>query len=190
MKDVNFKPVENDVLFVDAPSYDDLMPRGSLARMVDEFVNSVVPEDVKSAYSRQGQNGYSPYGMLKAILFAYAVNVYSCREIYTLLGHDLIASYFLGYARPGYNTINSFRARRLGNGYVNDIFRQFATMLLDRGLIDVVKVNIGRGSSRESRLMILWRSRPRKIARTKKERKANADIANRLVKQIAAAVMN
>ncbi|MBQ4291185.1 MAG: transposase [Muribaculaceae bacterium] len=187
MNDVKFKPVKNDVLFVDAPSFESLMPEGSLARIVNNFVENLQFDDVLNSYKIMGQNSYSPSGMLKAILFAYANNIYSVREIVTFMGHDLRMAYFLGYVRPNHNTINAFRSRRLGNDYVLMVFADLATRLMVDGLVDIVKFDNGRKAER--RLMMMWRQRPRKISRTKKERAVQSRLVARLVAQISAATV-
>ena len=154
MNDVKFKPVKNDVLFVDAPSFESLMPEGSLARIVNNFVENLQFDDVLNS---------------------------------TFMGHDLRMAYFLGYVRPNHNTINAFRSRRLGNDYVLMVFADLATRLMVDGLVDIVKFDNGRKAER--RLMMMWRQRPRKISRTKKERAVQSRLVARLVAQISAATV-
>ncbi len=67
------------------------------------------------------------------------------------------------------------------------VFADLATRLMVDGLVDIVKFDNGRKAER--RLMMMWRQRPRKISRTKKERAVQSRLVARLVAQISAATV-
>ena len=49
--------------------------------------------------------------MLKAILYGYMNNIYSCRKIEEALKRDIHFIWLAGYEQPDFNTINRFRNR-------------------------------------------------------------------------------
>ena len=49
--------------------------------------------------------------MLKAILYGYMNNIYSCRKIEKALKRDIHFIWLAGYEQPDFNTINRFRNR-------------------------------------------------------------------------------
>ena len=73
--------------------------------------------------------------MLKAILYAYMNNIYSCRKIEQLLLRDIHYIWLAGYEKPDFITINRFRNRVKEE--INNVFTQLVLVLADKGFISL-----------------------------------------------------
>lgn len=175
-----FKAVDNNVLFTAAPTRDEILPKGSAARVIDNFVNGLDDELLEEGYRGNGAPAYSPKALLKCVLLAYAENLSSCREIAARIKWDGRMQYFIGYERPSHNTINRFRSKYLGDKRVLAIFERLVCQVVEMGLADVETVCVDGTTieARASRHQLVWRSGARKQAWTN-----NAAIA-KLVEQV------
>ena len=95
--------------------------------------------------------------MLKAILYAYMNNVYSCRKIEQLLLRDIHYIWLAGYEKPDFITINRFRNRVKDE--INNVFTQLVLILADKGFIslDVEYVDGTKIESKANKYTFVWR---------------------------------
>ena len=73
--------------------------------------------------------------LLKVIVYACPVNVYSGRQIARLLKESVVFMWLPGMSFPDFRTINLFRSTRLGNGVFDGIFAEVVTLLNEEGLV-------------------------------------------------------
>ena len=95
--------------------------------------------------------------MLKAILYGYMNNIYSCRKIEKALKRDIHFIWLAGYEQPDFNTINRFRNRVKDE--INEVFTQLVVMLADKGYIslDVEYIDGTKIESKANKYTFVWR---------------------------------
>ena len=77
----------------------------------------------------RGRNGYDPYMMLKVVLFAYTVGIYSLRGIENALKTDIRFMYLANEETPSFKTIGQFISSLQDN--IHDIFVDINKYLFD-----------------------------------------------------------
>ena len=104
-----------------------------------------------------GRSPYHPRMMLKAVLYAYMNNIYSCRKIEKSLLRDIHFIWLAGYEKPDYRTINRFRNRVKDE--INGIFTQIVLILASKGFIslDVEYIDGTKIESKANRYTFVWR---------------------------------
>ena len=108
-------------------------------------------------YKELGRSPYHPRMMLKAVLYAYMNNIYSCRKIEKSLLRDIHFIWLAGYEKPDYRTINRFRNRVKDE--INGIFTQIVLILASKGFIslDVEYIDGTKIESKANRYTFVWR---------------------------------
>jgi transposase len=108
------------------PSFDELIDRKHMVRVIDRFVANLSPTIWDKAFTGGGAPSYAPPMMLKVILYAYSCKIYSCRNIARAVRQDITFMWIAGLDRPDFNTINRFRSQ-----YFQTILPTVFTELLD-----------------------------------------------------------
>jgi transposase len=121
-----FKEVNQHQLSVLPPSLDELVEPNHLVRIVDKFVSLLPSRLWDEIFSGGGAPSYHPALMLKVILYAYSLKIYSCRNIAKAIRQDITFMWLTGMQRPTFNTVNRFRTE-----YFKDILEDIFTELLD-----------------------------------------------------------
>lgn len=95
--------------------------------------------------------------MLKAIIYAYMNNIYSCRKIEKLLLRDIHFIWLAGNEHPDFITINRFRNRVKEE--INNVFTQLVLVLADKGFIslDVEYIDGTKIESKANKYTFVWR---------------------------------
>jgi hypothetical protein len=95
--------------------------------------------------------------MLKAVIYGYMNNLYSCRKIETALKRDIHFIWLAGYEQPDFNTINRFRNRVKDE--INQVFTQLVLILAERGFItlDVEYIDGTKIESKANKYTFVWR---------------------------------
>lgn len=107
-------------------------------RVVDTVIDNLKLEYFRKLYKERGRSPYHPKMMLKAVIYGYMNNLYSCRKIESSLKRDIHFIWLAGYEQPDFNTINRFRNR------VKEDYRK---------LPDKVVADSGYGSEENYRFM-------------------------------------
>lgn len=94
------------------PSFDELIGPKHLVRVVNEVVESMDISDLLNLYKGGGTSSYHPRMLLKVLLYAYSVKIYTGRKIAKALGQDIHFMWLAGGNRPDFRTINSFRSSK------------------------------------------------------------------------------
>lgn len=112
--------------------------------------------DIKM-YHVSGRSPYHPRVMLKAVLYAYMNNIYSCRKIEKSLCRDIHFMWLTGNAYPDYDTINRFRNRVKKE--INQIFTQIVLLLVDKGMVslNVEYVDGTKIESKANKYTFVWK---------------------------------
>jgi hypothetical protein len=95
--------------------------------------------------------------MLKAVIYGYMNNVYSCRKIEERLLRDVHFIWLAGYEHPDFATINRFRNRVKKE--VNAVFTQVVLLLAERGFVslDVEYIDGTKMESKANKYTFVWR---------------------------------
>ena len=121
-----FKDHHQDQILLLPPSLDDFIGSGHLVRVIDTFV-SILPSRLwDEMFTGGGAPSYHPALMLKVILYAYSLKIFSCRDIAKAIRQDVTFMWLTGMQRPTFNTVNRFRTE-----YFKDILEDVFTELLD-----------------------------------------------------------
>ena len=129
-----FKDTHQHQLQILPPSLDELIESNHLVRIIDKFV-SVLPSQLWDGRFRGGgAPSYHPAVMLKVILYAYSLKIFSCREIAKSIRQDITFMWLTGMQRPSFNTINRFRTDYFKD-ILEDVFTELLKFLAERNLI-------------------------------------------------------
>lgn len=126
-------------------------------RVVDTVVDNLRLDNFKKLYKEHGRSPYHPKMMLKAIIYGYMNNLYSCRKIEAALKRDIHFIWLAGYEQPDFNTINRFRNRVKDE--INKVFTQLVIVLAERGFItlDVEYIDGTKIESKANKYTFVWR---------------------------------
>ena len=108
-------------------------------------------------YKESGRSPFHPRMMLKAVIYGYMNNVYSCRKIEERLTRDVHFIWLAGYEHPDYITINRFRNRVKKE--INAVFTQVVLLLAEHGLVslDVEYIDGTKIESKANKYTFVWR---------------------------------
>jgi len=111
-----------------------LIPQQHLARLIDLAVDKINPSIISSLYTGGGRPPYHPKMMLKVILYAYSIRVYSSRQIAKQLKENIIFMWLSGEQQPDFRTINRFRSERMKE-VIYETFFSIVDLLREEGLV-------------------------------------------------------
>lgn len=126
-------------------------------RVVDSVIDNLRLDNFKKLYKERGRSPYHPKMMLKAVIYGYMNNLYSCRKIETALKRDIHFIWLAGYEQPDFNTINRFRNRFKEE--INQVFTQLVIVLAEKGFItlDVEYIDGTKIESKANKYTFVWR---------------------------------
>lgn len=111
-------------------------------------------DNFKKLYKETGRCAYHPKMMLKAIVYGYMNNLYSCRKIESVLKRDVHFIWLAGYEQPDHNTINRFRNRVKDE--INEVFTQLVLLLSVKGYISL-REYMTKIESKANKHPFVWR---------------------------------
>ena len=126
-------------------------------RVVDAVIDNLRLDNFRKLYKERGRSPYHPKMMLKAIIYGYMNNIYSCRKIEAALKRDIHFIWLAGYEQPDFNTINRFRNRVKEE--INQVFTQLVIILAEKGFItlDVEYIDGTKIESKANKYTFVWR---------------------------------
>ena len=126
-------------------------------RVIDMVIDNLKLDNFKKLYKERGRSPYHPKMMLKAIIYGYMNNLYSCRKIETALKRDIHFIWLAGYEQPDFNTINRFRNRVKDE--INQVFTQLVILLAEKEFItlDVEYIDGTKIESKANKYTFVWR---------------------------------
>ena len=151
-------------------------------RVVDTVIDNLRLDNFKKLYRERGRSPYHPRMMLKAVIYGYMNNLYSCRKIETALKRDIHFIWLAGYEQPDFNTINRFRNRVKEE--INRVFTQLVMVLAEKGFItlDVEYIDGTKIESKANKYTFVWKKA------TEKNRAKLISKINALLEQIDEAI--
>lgn len=126
-------------------------------RVVDAVVDGLKISIFGDLYSDLGRDAYHPKMMMKALVYGYMNNLYSCRKIETALKRDVHFIWLADYEQPDFNTINRFRERMKDK--ISEVFTLLVLELVEKGFIslDVEYIDGTKIESKANKYTFVWR---------------------------------
>ena len=153
------------------PSLEDFIDSKHLVRIIDQFVSSLSSKLWDKMFTGGGAPSYHPEVMLKLILYAYSLKIYSCRQIAKAIRQDVTFMWLSGMQRPNFNTINRFRSDYFRD-FLEDVFTELLDFLHELGYISYTDFFVD-GSKLEAnagRYTYVWRKNTERYQSAVKER--------------------
>jgi transposase len=135
-----FKEYNQDQLFLFPVSLHDFLPKGHLARVINEVVNGLNLREIYDRYSDLGCTAYHPQMMVKVLFYGYAMGERSSREIGNRLRSDVAYMYLSALQQPDFRTVNRFRKDNID--LLKGLFVQVVRFCLEMGMISVGTIAI------------------------------------------------
>lgn len=108
-----FRPYQQRQLMLLPPDISELVPEGSVARVVDAVVESLDRKRLEGLYPGGGAPAHDPSMMLKVVLYAYASGIYSSRKIARATRENVCFMWLSGMRPLDHATVNRFRSERI-----------------------------------------------------------------------------
>ena len=154
---IHFRPYTNKQIILFPQRIDEDIPLDAPVRVVDLLIDHLDLSGFRKLYKEAGRSAYDPRMMLKAIIYGYMSNVYSCRKIEERLRRDTHFIWLAGYEKPDFITINRFRNRVKDE--INALFTQVVVLLAERGFVslDVEYIDGTKVESKANKYTFVWR---------------------------------
>jgi transposase len=124
-----FKDYGQQQILLLPPSLEELIEPNHLVRVVNQVVDSMDVSGLINQYKGGGTTAYHPRMLLKILLYAYSVKVYTGRRIAKALRQDIHFMWLSGMSRPDFRTINNFRSSR-AKEVIEALFEQVLLFLV------------------------------------------------------------
>ena len=128
-KKLTFKEYNQEGLSL--PPLENLIPKGHLARIVNDLIDSFELNSLVDYYKSGGTSPYNPKMLLKVLIYSYCKGIYSSRKISESLQENIILMWLSGMQYPDFRTINNFRNRL--DEVVKETFASIFDYLIERG---------------------------------------------------------
>ena len=112
------------------PRLEELIPEKHLVRVINRVVDEMDLEPVYRKYKGGGTSSYHPKMLMKIIIYAYATQVYSGRQIAKQLRESIPFMWLSGGNQPDFRTINRFRGEKL-KGKIQEVFTEILAYLIE-----------------------------------------------------------
>lgn len=133
-KNVTFKQYQMEQPMLLPPSVEELIPEKHLVRIINQIVEHMELGSIIQEYKGGGTSSYHPKMLLKVIIYAYASQIYSGRQIAKAMRENIPFMWLSGGNRPDFRTINRFRGERLKNR-IQRVFTEVLEYLIENNYI-------------------------------------------------------
>lgn len=116
------------------PSIEEMIPESHIVRTVNKVIKTMNIEALIKTYKGGGRSSYDPLMLLKVLVYAYIMKIYSSRRIAKALREDINFMWLSGMQRPDFRTINNFRSGRLKE-VIDKVFSSMIIFLTDNKYI-------------------------------------------------------
>lgn len=113
---------------------EELVGAHHLVRVVNEVVEGMDISTIINLYKGGGTSAYNPRMLLKVLLYAYSMKIYTGRKIARALGQDIHFMWLSAMNRPDFRTINKFRSGK-AKEVIEVLFKEVLEFLLEHGYI-------------------------------------------------------
>ena len=99
MAKIHFRPYNPNQTVLFPQRIDEDIPAEDPVRILNAMVDNLDLSSFHKLYKELGRAPYHPRMMLKAVLYAYMNNIYSCRKIENSLTRDIHFIWLAGYEK-------------------------------------------------------------------------------------------
>lgn len=131
---VVFKQYSQEQNLLLPPNLGELIGDHHLVRVVNEVVERMDISEIINLYKGGGASAYNPRMLLKVLLYAYAMKIYTGRRIAKALCQDIHFMWLSAMSRPDFRTINNFRSGKCKD-VIEVLFKEVLEFLLEQGYI-------------------------------------------------------
>ncbi len=135
MAKIHFRPYTTKQILLFPQRIDENIAEDDPVRLVNSLIDMLDLTSFRKLYKEYGRSPFHPRMMLKAVIYGYMNNVYSCRKIEERLLRDVHFIWLAGYEKPDFITINRFRNRVKDE--INNVFTQLVLLLSAKGLVSL-----------------------------------------------------
>ena len=135
MAKIHFRPYTTKQILLFPQRIDENIAEDDPVRLVNSLIDMLDLTSFHKLYKEYGRSPFHPRMMLKAVIYGYMNNVYSCRKIEERLLRDVHFIWLAGYEKPDFITINRFRNRVKKE--INAVFTQVVLLLAERGFVSL-----------------------------------------------------
>jgi transposase len=128
-----FKEYRQDQNFLLPPSLDEFVPEDHEVRIINDVVDTLDSSLLLGRYEGGGAPAYHPAMMLKVIIYAYSLGIYSSRRIAQELKTDTAFMFLSGLQAPDFRTICLFRAQHAS--ILPDLFVEVVRLCASLGMV-------------------------------------------------------
>ena len=125
-----FIKYEQDQIMLLPPSIEEMIPEKHIVRTVNRVIETMDLKALINSYKGGGRSSYNPVMMLKVLVYAYVMKIYSSRRIAKALREDINFMWISGQQIPDFRTINNFRSSRLKTT-IEEIFSSMIIFLTE-----------------------------------------------------------
>jgi transposase len=115
-------------------SIEEMIPEKHIVRTVNKVIDTMNIEALIKTYKGGGRSSYDPVMMLKILVYAYVMKIYTSRRIAKALREDINFMWISGMQQPNFRTINNFRSGRLRK-VIDEIFSSMILFLTENSYI-------------------------------------------------------
>lgn len=133
-RSVVFKEYSPGQLLVLPPSLEELIPANHLVRVVNQVVEQMDISVLVNLYEAGGTSAYHPRMLLKVLLYAYCMKIYTGKKIARALAQDIHFFWLSGMCRPDFRTLNRFRSGKAKEA-INVLFGSMLLFLMEHDYI-------------------------------------------------------
>lgn len=131
-----FKDYSQHQLMLIPPSFDELIPKNHVVRVVSKVIDQIDLSSVLKKYKGGGTSSYHPKVLMKILVYGYLSNIYSSRKLEQAVQSNIHFMWLAAMQRPDHNTINRFRSEKL-KGVLKEVFGQVVVLMSEQGLVDI-----------------------------------------------------
>ena len=128
-----FKEYRQDQNFLLPPSLDEFVPGDHEVRIINDVVDTLDLSPLLSRYEGGGAPAYHPSMILKVIIYAYSLGIYSSRRIAQELKTDTAFMFLSGLQAPDFRTICLFRTQHAA--ILPDLFVEVVRLCASLGMV-------------------------------------------------------
>ena len=128
-----FKEYRQGQNFLLPPSLDEFVPEDHEVRIISDVVDTLDASLLLSRYEGGGAPAYHPAMMLKVIIYAYSLGIYSSRRIAQGLKTDTAFMFLSGLQAPDFRTICLFRSQHAS--ILPDLFVEVVRLCASLGMV-------------------------------------------------------
>ncbi len=138
----NFKPCDRSQMLLLAPSIDEWLPDGHLARFVVDAVKQFKLAEFLGAYRGDGvgQASFHPAPVIAVLLYWYCKGERSARKIENYCQDDVASRFIMANQQPDHSMFCRFRVRH--EATLEKIFLQVLQLCQNAGLIKLGSVSL------------------------------------------------